>query len=62
MIRSGNCRLHPPCGGLNTKSACCPARNAKLAPFVSNQKAVVSLAILCLIDFGSYLLCRASAI
>src|SRR6516225_3451759 len=34
-------------GCLNTKSACCPARNPKLAPFVSNQKAIVSRAILC---------------
>src|SRR4029077_974156 len=35
------------CGRAKTKSACCPARNPKLAPFVSNQKAIVSLAILC---------------
>src|SRR6202521_1105281 len=34
-------------GCVKTKSACCPARNPKLAPFVSNQKAIVSLAILC---------------
>src|SRR6266849_903499 len=30
-----------------TKSACCPARNPKLTPFVSNQKAIVTLEILC---------------
>src|SRR5580704_6388748 len=34
-------------GCVKTKSACWPARNPKLAPFVSNQKAIVSLAILC---------------
>src|SRR5260370_23819438 len=34
-------------GRMNIKSACCPARNQKLAPFVSSQKAIVSLAILC---------------
>src|SRR4029077_1927202 len=34
-------------GYVKTKSACCPARNPKLAPFASNQKAIVSLAILC---------------
>src|SRR5580658_1329222 len=33
---------------VKAKSACCPARNSKLAPLVSNQKAIVSLAILCL--------------
>src|SRR5580704_3291532 len=34
-------------GRAKTKSACCPARNPKLARFVSNQKAIVSLAIRC---------------
>jgi hypothetical protein len=34
-------------GCVQTKSACCPARNSYRAPFVSNQKAIVSLAILC---------------
>src|SRR5229473_3642048 len=33
-------------GCVKAKSACCPARNSKLAPFVSNQKVIVSLAIL----------------
>jgi len=32
---------------VKTKSACCPARKSKLAPFASSQNATVSLAILC---------------
>jgi hypothetical protein len=32
-------------GCARMKSACYPARNSKLVPFVSNQQAIVSLAI-----------------
>ena len=61
MIRSGNRRLHPPCGGLEHKIGMLPGSECEARTICIKPGHRISGDPL-LIDFGSYLLCRASAI
>jgi hypothetical protein len=62
MIRSGNCRLHPPCGGLEHKIGMLPGSECEARTICIKPESRRISGDPLLIDFGSYLLCRASAI